>query len=199
MSNGCKLEQPVTSSDQRHGWSTSSPTSIGGLGVELADVAGNRAGSRAAAFPASPSGSAICRRPPRRWSPPTTASPAPRRRCRRPRPPPSDEIAQSRTAVETAVQHIAELVEAVGRIEHRLGLRRHGAGAGCQGLRIDRGDRAADQSAGAERDDRGGARRIAGRGFAVVASEVKNLAEATRQATQLIGDTVRGLDGQVRA
>jgi methyl-accepting chemotaxis protein len=37
----------------------------------------------------------------------------------------------------------------------------------------------------------------AGRGFAVVASEVKNLAEATRQATQLIGDTVRGLDGQV--
>jgi methyl-accepting chemotaxis protein len=37
----------------------------------------------------------------------------------------------------------------------------------------------------------------AGRGFAVVASEVKNLAEATRQATQQIGDTVRGLDGQV--
>jgi methyl-accepting chemotaxis protein len=37
----------------------------------------------------------------------------------------------------------------------------------------------------------------AGRGFAVVASEVKSLAEATRQATQLIGDTVRDLDGQV--
>ena len=32
---------------------------------------------------------------------------------------------------------------------------------------------------------------------AVVASEVKSLAEATRQATQLIGDTVRDLDGQV--
>src|SRR6266487_4459120 len=31
------------------------------------------------------------------------------------------EITQSRTAVETAVQHIAELVEAVGRIELRLG------------------------------------------------------------------------------
>ena len=34
-------------------------------------------------------------------------------------------------------------------------------------------------------------------GFAVVASEVKSLAEATRQATHLIGDTVRDLDGQV--
>ena len=31
----------------------------------------------------------------------------------------------------------------------------------------------------------------------MVASEVKSLAEATRQATHLIGDTVRGLDGQV--
>jgi methyl-accepting chemotaxis protein len=37
----------------------------------------------------------------------------------------------------------------------------------------------------------------AGRGFAVVASEVKSLAEATRQATHLIGNTVRDLDGQV--
>jgi methyl-accepting chemotaxis protein len=37
----------------------------------------------------------------------------------------------------------------------------------------------------------------AGRGFAVVASEVKNLAEATRQATHQIGETVRDLDGQV--
>ena len=31
----------------------------------------------------------------------------------------------------------------------------------------------------------------------MVASEVKSLAEATRQATHLIGDTVRDLDGQV--
>jgi methyl-accepting chemotaxis protein len=37
----------------------------------------------------------------------------------------------------------------------------------------------------------------AGKGFAVVASEVKSLAEATRQATLQIGNTVRGLDGQV--
>src|SRR5215469_3794101 len=32
-----------------------------------------------------------------------------------------DEITRSRTAVETAVSHIAELIEAVGRIESRLG------------------------------------------------------------------------------
>src|SRR6201981_511828 len=32
-----------------------------------------------------------------------------------------DDITQSRDAVETAVQHIAELIEAVGRIESRLG------------------------------------------------------------------------------
>src|ERR1700690_1638620 len=31
------------------------------------------------------------------------------------------EITQSGAVVETAVQHIAELIEAVGRIEHRLG------------------------------------------------------------------------------
>ncbi|MFX6899667.1 methyl-accepting chemotaxis protein, partial [Acinetobacter baumannii] len=37
----------------------------------------------------------------------------------------------------------------------------------------------------------------AGRGFAVVASDVKNLAEATRQATHEIADTVRDLDGQI--
>jgi methyl-accepting chemotaxis protein len=36
-----------------------------------------------------------------------------------------------------------------------------------------------------------------GRGFAVVANEVKSLAEATRQATHQISDTVRGLDSQV--
>ena len=46
-------------------------------------------------------------------------------------------------------------------------------------------------------DHRGRPRRRRRRGFAVVASEVKSLAEATRQATHPIGDTVRDLDGQV--
>ena len=108
-----------------------------------------------------------------------------------------DEIAQSRTTVETAVRHIAELVEAVGRIEHRL----TSVGTALAGVAkvsgsieaIARQTNLLALNATIEAARAGSA----GRGFAVVASEVKNLAEATRQATQLIGDTVRGLDGQV--
>jgi methyl-accepting chemotaxis protein len=107
------------------------------------------------------------------------------------------EITQSRAAVETAVQHIAELIQAVGRIELRLGT----VGSALAGVAKVSGSieaiakktnllalNATIEAA------RAGA---AGRGFAVVASEVKSLAEATRQATLLIGDTVRDLDGQV--
>jgi methyl-accepting chemotaxis protein len=108
-----------------------------------------------------------------------------------------DEIAQSRDTVETAVRHIAELVEAVGRIEHRLA----SVGTALADVAkvsgsieaIARQTNLLALNAPIEAARAGSA----GRGFAVVASEVKNLAEATRQATQLIGDTVRGLDGQV--
>jgi methyl-accepting chemotaxis protein len=107
------------------------------------------------------------------------------------------EITQSRAAVETAVAHIAELIEAVGRIEHRLG----SVGSALADVAkvsgsieaIARQTNLLALNATIEAARAG----AAGRGFAVVASEVKNLAEATRQATQLIGDTVRGLDGQV--
>src|SRR4051812_10379 len=107
------------------------------------------------------------------------------------------EITQSRAAVETAVQHIAKLIEAVGRIESRLGA----VGTALAGVAkvsgsieaIARQTNLLALNATIEAARAG----AAGRGFAVVASEVKNLAEATRQATQLIGDTVRGLDGQV--
>src|SRR3954471_21083522 len=107
------------------------------------------------------------------------------------------EITQSRAAVETAVQHIAKLIEAVGRIEHRLG----SVGSALTDVAkvsgsieaIARQTNLLALNATIEAARAG----AAGRGFAVVASEVKNLAEATRQATQLIGDTVRGLDGQV--
>ena len=107
------------------------------------------------------------------------------------------EITQSRAAVETAVQHIAELIEAVSRIEHRLG----SVGTALAEVAkvsgsieaIARQTNLLALNATIEAARAG----TAGRGFAVVASEVKNLAEATRQATHLIGDTVRGLDGQV--
>ena len=107
------------------------------------------------------------------------------------------EITQSRTAVETAVQHIAELIEAVGRIESRLGAV---SSALSQVAKVSGSIEAIAKQTNllalnaTIEAARAGA---AGRGFAVVASEVKSLAEATRQATHQIGDTVRGLDGEV--
>ena len=107
------------------------------------------------------------------------------------------EITQSRVAVETAVRHIAELIEAVGRIELRLGavgsaLAQVGKVSGSiEAIAKQTNLLALNATIEAARAG------VAGRGFAVVASEVKSLAEATRQATQSIGDTVRDLDGQV--
>src|SRR6202166_5315833 len=107
------------------------------------------------------------------------------------------EITQSRAAVETAVQHIAELIEAVGRIEHRLGAV---GTALAQVAKVSGSIEAIAKQTNllalnaTIEAARAGA---AGKGFAIVASEVKSLAEATRQATHLIGDTVRDLDGQV--
>jgi len=107
------------------------------------------------------------------------------------------EITQSRGVVDSAVKHIAELIEAVGRIETRLGA--------VGGALADVAKVAGSIEAIAKQTNllalnatieaaRAGE---AGKGFAVVASEVKSLAEATRQATLQIGNTVRGLDGQV--
>jgi methyl-accepting chemotaxis protein len=107
------------------------------------------------------------------------------------------EIAQSRSAVDTAVGHISELVAAVERIEARLGA----VGSALSEVAKVSGaiEAIAKQTnllalnATIEAARAG----TAGRGFAVVASEVKNLAEATRQATLQIADTVRDLDGQI--
>src|SRR5580692_3905468 len=108
-----------------------------------------------------------------------------------------DEITQSRTAVDTAVKHIAALIEAVGRIEKRLG---SVGTALSQVAKVSHSIEAIAKQTNllalnaTIEAARAGA---AGKGFAVVASEVKSLAEATRQATHQIGETVKDLDGQV--
>ena len=84
------------------------------------------------------------------------------------------DIMQSRTVVETAVQHIAELIEAVGRIEHRLGAV---GTALAQVAKVSGSIEAIAKQTNllalnaTIEAARAGA---AGRGFAVVASEVKS-------------------------
>ena len=109
------------------------------------------------------------------------------------------EITQSRGVVENAVKHIGELIDSVERIESRLGA----VGSALSQVAkvsvaietIAKQTNLLALNATIEAARAGNA----GRGFAVVASEVKSLAEATRQATQQIGDTLRGLDGQIKS
>jgi methyl-accepting chemotaxis protein len=169
---------------------------IGGLGVELADVAGNlrevagRVSTQAERFghlqktaETMVSANHAIATASRAVQTATSAA--------------VGEITQSRAAVETAVQHISELIEAVGRIEQRLGAV---GTALAQVAKVSGSIEAIAKQTNllalnaTIEAARAGA---AGKGFAVVASEVKSLAEATRQATHLIGDTVRDLDGQV--
>lgn len=107
------------------------------------------------------------------------------------------EIAESRTLIGGAVQHIADLTGAVGHIEERLGsfstLLRQIGGVATSIERIAKQTRLLSLNAGIEAARAG----EAGRGFAVVAGEVKSLAEETRAATDRISDIVRALGDQI--
>lgn len=107
------------------------------------------------------------------------------------------EIAESRTLIGGAVQHIADLSAAVGHIEERLGsfstLLRQVGGVATSIERIAKQTRLLSLNAGIEAARAG----EAGRGFAVVAGEVKSLAEETRAATDRIGEIVRSLGDQI--
>jgi methyl-accepting chemotaxis protein len=169
---------------------------IGGLGVELADVAGNVQEVAARVADQSQRFQALQRTAETMVSAnrdianasqavQSTTSVA------------VGEIEYSRSAVDAAVRQISELVEAVARIEARLGA----VGAALSQVAKVSGsiEAIAKQTnllalnATIEAARAGSA----GRGFAVVASEVKNLAEGTRQATLQISETVRDLDGQI--
>jgi methyl-accepting chemotaxis protein len=108
------------------------------------------------------------------------------------------EIAESRTLIGGAVQHITDLTGAVTHIEERLGsfskLLEQVGGVAESIQRIAKQTRLLSLNAGIEAARAG----EAGRGFAVVAGEVKTLAEETRTATVRISDIVHALGEQIQ-
>src|SRR5471032_89932 len=107
------------------------------------------------------------------------------------------EITESRVLIGGAVEHIAQLTSAVGRIEERLGsfsaLLKQIGGVASSIETIAKHTRLLALNAAVEAARAG----EAGRGFAVVAAEVRNLAEGTRKATDRIGEIVRDLGSQI--
>ncbi|HEY2683438.1 MAG TPA: methyl-accepting chemotaxis protein [Steroidobacteraceae bacterium] len=109
------------------------------------------------------------------------------------------EITSSRALMSEAVTHINKLVAAVDRMGERLtsfsGVIKRIGDVSASIETIAKQTRLLALNAAIEAARAGDA----GRGFAVVASEVKNLAEATRKATDQIGDIVEGLGTQIDA
>ncbi|HVJ42385.1 MAG TPA: methyl-accepting chemotaxis protein [Dongiaceae bacterium] len=107
------------------------------------------------------------------------------------------EIAQSHGIVVGAVHDIGDLIAAVGRIEGRLGtiqaVLEQVAGFSGTIETIAKQTNLLALNATIEAARAGDA----GRGFGVVANEVKSLADQTRKATRQIGDTVQDLTSQI--
>lgn len=172
-------------------------TRIGSLGVELADVAGNleevthRVANESEQFKGLQSAAETMvsgnREIDRAAKDSQQAASAA-----------GSEIAESRTLIGGAVQHITDLTGAVTHIEERLGsfskLLEQVGGVAESIQRIAKQTRLLSLNAGIEAARAG----EAGRGFAVVAGEVKTLAEETRTATVRISDIVRALGEQIQ-
>jgi methyl-accepting chemotaxis protein len=170
---------------------------VGSLGVEVADIAGNldevtkRLGDQASQFKelqeaaeAMAAGNREIDRAARTTQ--DAASTA------------GDEIAESRSLIEGAVQRMSDLTTAVVRIEERLEsfstVLKQIAGVASSIETVAKQTRLLSLNAAIEAARAG----EAGRGFAVVAGEVKKLAEETRAATDRIGEIVRELGSQIQ-
>src|SRR3954451_2613605 len=200
--NAVLNEVQVAEADARGGRDDSAlvnelATRIGSLGVELADVAGNleevtqRVANESEQFKGLQSAAETMvsgnREIDRAAKDSQQAASAA-----------GSEIAESRTLIGGAVQHITDLTGAVTHIEERLGsfskLLEQVGGVAESIQRIAKQTRLLSLNAGIEAARAG----EAGRGFAVVAGEVKTLAEETRTATVRISDIVRALGEQIQ-